>query len=288
MRCTRRTAVVWLALLLPAEAASAQLLSFDEQATCPDHGFKVDTVEDGRSRLLVARRSGVLEATVAVSASLLNAESSVPLPFTADVSGDGPVELTRVRPRTSLKDSFFRSRIRWCPGRRGGVHDDSHVYALPYDSGRSFVVLQGSLGAYSHGPGSGAEHAVDFGMPAGFTVRAARAGVVVAVRQDSALGGAEKRFESCANYVVVRHADGTYASYAHLSRYSVAVEPGQAVEEGTPLARTGTTGFSSGPHLHFDVYRPLDGALRETIVVAFRTTAGVVRDLQPGEEYARP
>jgi hypothetical protein len=38
----------------------------------------------------------------------------------------------------------------------------------------------------------------------------------------------------------------------------------------------GQYGFSSGPPLHFDVYRPLDGALRETIAVAFQTSAGVV------------
>lgn len=288
MRRAARTVVICLALLSSADLAAAQLLSFDEKATCPDHGLKVDEVGDGRSRLLVARRSGVLEATVAISGTLGNAESSVPFPFTADVYGEGPLELTRLKALNTLKSWFYTSSVRWCPGRRGGIHDDAHVYALPYDSGRSFLVLQGSRGTFSHGAGSGSEHAVDFAVPAGFTVRAARSGVVVAVRQDSAQGGLEKRFESCANYVVVRHGDGTYASYAHLSRYSALVEPGQAVEEGTPLGRAGNTGFSSGPHLHFDVYRPLDGAVRETIAVRFRTTIGVVAGLQAGEEYARP
>jgi murein DD-endopeptidase MepM/ murein hydrolase activator NlpD len=283
-----RLAVASFSLLAPAGVASGQLLSFDEKVTCPDRSLSVEEVEDGRFISLRAHRRGLLEATVAISASMVNIESSVPLPVTADVYADGPTELTRLRPRSLLQGSYFSTRVRWVPGRRGGVHDDSHLYSLPYDGNRSFVVLQAAMGAFSHGAGSGAEQAVDFGVPAGFTVRAARGGVVVAVRQDSALGGPEKRFESCANYVVVRHPDGTYGNYAHLARHSALVEVGQTVEEGAALGLSGNTGFASGPHLHFDVYRPIDGALRETIAVAFRTTAGVVRALQPGEEYASP
>ena len=283
-----RSAAFGLLLVVWAAAASAQLLSWDKDATCPGDGLNVEPVAEGRAQVLRARRSGLLEATVAVSGSLSNAESSVPFPFTADAYGDGPTDLTRLRAWNTLKSWFFLHWIRWCPGRRGGVHDDAFVYSLPYDRGRTFAVLQAALGGYSHGSGSGAEQAIDFALPPGFTVRAARSGVIVAVRQDSTLGGPERRFESCANYVVVRHSDGTYAAYAHLSRDSALVAPGQAVEEGAALALSGNTGFSSGPHLHFDVYRPIDGAQRETIAVAFRTTAGVVRALEAGEEYTRP
>jgi murein DD-endopeptidase MepM/ murein hydrolase activator NlpD len=275
-------------VLLVEPEAHAQLLSFLDEPTCPDRALTVETVEHGRSCALVARRSDLLEATVGISGSLTNTKSSVPMPFTADVAGVGPVELTRLRPRSSLKSWFFSHRVRWCPGIRGGRHDDDHIYALPYEQGRCSVVAQGAMGPYSHGPGSGSEQAIDFAMPKGSTVCAARGGVVVRVRQDSDVGGPEKRLESCANYIVVRHPDGTYANYAHLSQYSALVETGQEIETGAPLGKSGTTGFTGGPHLHFDVYRPTEGAFRETIAVAFRTAAGVARAVAPGEEYCNP
>jgi murein DD-endopeptidase MepM/ murein hydrolase activator NlpD len=86
---------------------------------------------------------------------------------------------------------------------------------------------------------------------------------------------------------VVKHADGTYASYAHLSPFSARVKPGQRVSGGTPLATSGETGFTSGPHLHFDVYRPVVGGFRETIAVAFGTRDGIVRQVAAGEDYCR-
>lgn len=52
------------------------------------------------------------------------------------------------------------------------------------------------------------------------------------------------------NHVIVEHADGTYAAYAHLQRTSASVRVGQRVQEGQQLARVGNTGNTSEPHLH--------------------------------------
>jgi hypothetical protein len=179
-------AILAVASLLHVTPASGQMLSFLDDPTCPEHGLSVEVVEHGRSRSILARRSGLLEDTVGLSGSMENVETSVPLPLTADVAGEGPTELVRLRPRYSLRPMFFMQRVRWCPGVRGGRHDDGHVYSLPYAPGRCFIVAQGPLGSFSHGPGSGAEQAVDFGMPNGSLVCAAREGVVIHVRQDSA------------------------------------------------------------------------------------------------------
>jgi hypothetical protein len=149
MRLRRHIVLILASLVLHfAPQAHAQLLSFLEEPTCPDHGLTVEKVEYGRSIALIAHRSGLLEATVAISGSLRNGRSSVPMPFTADVAGDGPVELTRFSPRRSLRRWFFVHRVRWCPGIRGGKHDDHYVYALPYEQGECFVVTQGAMGAF--------------------------------------------------------------------------------------------------------------------------------------------
>jgi murein DD-endopeptidase MepM/ murein hydrolase activator NlpD len=61
------------------------------------------------------------------------------------------------------------------------------------------------------------------------------------------------------NLVVIRHRLGFESWYAHLS--GIAVRPGQAVRGGTPIGYVGSTGRSTGPHLHFEVRRfgtPID------------------------------
>ncbi|MFG3028315.1 M23 family metallopeptidase [Streptomyces sp. NPDC048253] len=86
---------------------------------------------------------------------------------------------------------------------------------------------------------------VDFGAPQGAQVSAARAGTVVFAAMTTAYG----------NRIVVDH--GTIegkrlqTTYSHLSAIDVTV--GQAVQTGTPLGRVGSTGLSTGPHLHFEV-----------------------------------
>ena len=51
------------------------------------------------------------------------------------------------------------------------------------------------------------------------------------------------------------HDDGTMGVYLHLQRGSVRVQPGQRIATGSPIARSGNTGRSTGPHLHFVVQR---------------------------------
>jgi len=61
--------------------------------------------------------------------------------------------------------------------------------------------------------------------------------------------------------VRIEHDDGTHSAYLHLSRGSVRVKPGQRVEVGTLLGKSGNTGRSTGPHLHFVVQKPYGAAM---------------------------
>ncbi|MFL5997031.1 MAG: transglycosylase family protein [Streptomyces sp.] len=82
---------------------------------------------------------------------------------------------------------------------------------------------------------------VDFAVPTGTSVKAVAAGKVVT----SGWGG------SFGYQVVIRHADGRYTQYAHLS--AISVKSGQSVGGGQRIGRSGSTGNSTGPHLHFEV-----------------------------------
>ena len=85
--------------------------------------------------------------------------------------------------------------------------------------------------------------------------------------------------------VVVQHPDGTMAHYCHLAPNSSKVRVGTKVRAGELLAASGNTGFTSGPHLHFAVFKARNGHGRETIPVKFRTADGSGVTLVSGKSY---
>ena len=98
------------------------------------------------------------------------------------------------------------------------------------------------------------QYAVDIAMPVGTTILAAMDGVVMDIEEDFNEGGVDKeKYVEKANHVRILHQDGTMAVYAHLDLASVVVRAGARVKAGQRIARSGNTGFSSGPHLHFVV-----------------------------------
>ncbi|MFJ8692396.1 transglycosylase family protein [Streptomyces roseolilacinus] len=88
---------------------------------------------------------------------------------------------------------------------------------------------------------SGYHTGVDFPVPTGTSVKAVASGRIVSAGWAGAYG----------YQIVIRHHDGKYSQYAHLS--ALAVREGQSVSSGQRIGRSGSTGNSSGPHLHFEV-----------------------------------
>lgn len=58
--------------------------------------------------------------------------------------------------------------------------------------------------------------------------------------------------EGYGNYVIIQHSDGNYTLYAHLEAKSITVKSGDNVKKGQVIGKMGTSGDSSGPHLHFE------------------------------------
>lgn len=174
----------------------------------------------------------------------------------------------RVDPKRGLR---YRWEYRTFVGDPASEHRKSTVYAIPFGGSKSYRLGQGPDGAFSHR----GKYAYDFQVPEGTPVLAARAGIVSFVREGSERGGPDRRLLDEANSVVVYHDDGTFAAYTHL-RPNVVAKVGQFVHVGELLGWSGSTGFTQGPHLHFEVWRRAAGGGRRTLPVRFRNGQRVV------------
>ena len=139
-------------------------------------------------------------------------------------------------------------------GSPDAAHKPPRPYRAPFAVGTTFRVSQAYPEHVTHvTPDS--MYAVDISMPDGTAVYAAREGIVINVRHDSFRGGTDGAMADQANLIEILHDDGTIAVYGHLHWDAIRVHIGQHVALGEYIADSGNTGFSSGPHLHFAVWR---------------------------------
>jgi murein DD-endopeptidase MepM/ murein hydrolase activator NlpD len=154
-------------------------------------------------------------------------------------------------PETGGKLNFsWRGAI----GAPDAVHKPMRLYRAPFAVGSTFMVTQAYPTRATHDTAESA-YAVDFGLPDGTPVYAAREGTVINVRHDSFSGAPLPQLLDQANVILILHDDGTIAVYAHLHWDSIRVRIGQRVQRGEYIANSGNTGFTTGPHLHFAVLR---------------------------------
>lgn len=145
--------------------------------------------------------------------------------------------------------------------------DENYVYDLPFD--RVNKIGQGYNGKETHK----GLNALDFTVAVGTKIHAAREGVVVALMEDYNRTCYNSSCEEFSNYVLLAHKDGTFAMYGHLKLNGVVVSIGDKVTKGQLIAYSGNTGYSSGPHLHFEVF--LDSFYgHQTLRTKFRVGKG--------------
>lgn len=160
---------------------------------------------------------------------------------------------------------------------KGKIKDDtSYVYALPFESGKAHLLVQGYYGKYSHKERA----ALDFKMKQGTKVLAARDGVVTRVKEDEDKGGLNKKYHHQGNNIIIQHNDNSRSGYWHIQKNGALVNVGDTIKKGQVIALSGNTGYTAFPHLHFIVWRFNDKGQWQQIATRFQTKKGV--------KYVRP
>jgi len=155
---------------------------------------------------------------------------------------------TTTKPATkssTTKSSTTKSSTTKSPKKKASSETTEKVTHKKTTSHSLVAPVNAPIGTAYHASGSswskGYHTGVDFLVPTGTSVKAIEKGTVVSAGWAGSYG----------YQVVIRHADGRYSQYAHLS--AISVRDGQSVGEGQRIGRSGSTGNTTGPHLHFEV-----------------------------------
>jgi murein DD-endopeptidase MepM/ murein hydrolase activator NlpD len=128
--------------------------------------------------------------------------------------------------------------------------ETQNIYQLPIELGDKIKIANDSLAHVDD-----LINSIDFDAPEGTLILAAEDGVVIAVKDDSQIGGLDQSFENDGNYIEILHANNEVSEYEHLRYNSSRVKIGETVKAGQVIAEVGNTGWSACPHLHFMVYQ---------------------------------
>ena len=295
----KRTQLIWLILmaaLLPASAIAKNIYKYQDEDgiwhftdQAPDEDIEFSTVymerepeprirlrQEGKkeSPLYVLFNDfwGPVEVELTFQESV-NVLSEPALPARFVIPAQSEQTLIGIGALDQRRSFSYRLGMASVPGRPMSAPVNDLVLLPPFPAGEQYPVSQGFLGKKTH-EAADSQFAIDIAMPVGTAIHAARAGTVMDVEEDFNQGGVNfKKYAHKANHVRILHKDGTMAVYAHLDLASVNVRPGAKIRAGKKIARSGNTGFSSGPHLHFAIQQN-SGMQLVSLPFRFRTPAG--------------
>ena len=251
-------------------------------AKCIQDRFQIDTVEiDGTVEIYAANSGDVpLTITLQVWTKYMTADRHKTVTETV---GPNESQLFMVLHETNKNKSLYGFNCASTIGSIDATHDEDLLYRLPYETGKSYYVLQGYGSRLSHtGP---EEYTVDFKMREGTPVHAARGGLVVKMEESHSRGCWRDGCGKYANYIVILHDDWTTGDYYHLQQNGALVELGERVATGQKIGLSGDTGHSALPHLHFGVYRAAPWGKFQSVPVHFSSVDGIVRKPRRGGRY---
>jgi murein DD-endopeptidase MepM/ murein hydrolase activator NlpD len=127
-----------------------------------------------------------------------------------------------------------------------------NTYNLPFYKKDLIDIISDSKVHFAH-----FKHAIDFILPKGSKILAAKSGKVVDLKVNSNKGGSSLRYNNIkyTNYITLKHSNEEYSQYIHLKHLGNLVKVGDKVRTQQPIAISGNTGFLTREHLHFQVFR---------------------------------
>ncbi len=231
---------------------------------------------------IYVKNENIYPITIQVEMDLSNLKPSKRLPLTEVIDSGSDIKIFELFPVKKNEGWELKTSYRFFMGSIFADHEDDFVYRLPYRLGTERRVSQGYGGQFSH-TGS-LRYSVDFQMPEGTEIYAARSGIVVETEESYTDGDKDRYYIDKANYITILHNDGTFSEYSHLKTSGVVVSVGQRVRTGQLIGYSGNTGYTTGPHLHFNVKRVTQDGSYITIPVKFVTREGNIQ-LKEGESY---
>lgn len=240
------------------------LASFSSFADPQQYPFKLAMRAQSDGQVVFAQNAG--PAPILATVTLrdpVNAVVDHPSPIVVVVNPNESVPVATVRRAETGKGYRISTSYKFSLGDPDAKHDPAATYQLPFKAGQMIKIGQVLGGRISTHTGQDSHHAIDFSIPVGTPILAARKGRVVDVDQDFTKGGNDPALK--ANHVLILHEDGTLGMYSHFSTKRIDVSIGDKVEAGALLGYSGNTGYSTGPHLHFAVLtntRTPDGAAK--------------------------
>ena len=253
------------------------------RAACADDWLGVDEVREGGNIELRATNLGDFPITFTLRVRTRGLTTDGPRTITETLDAEQSRLVMLLREDDGAQKGRYRIDCDWTIGDKDALHDDKQLYLLPYEAGKSYRVLQGYGSRFSH---RGLEYyAVDFNMPVGTPVHAARGGVVAKIEDSHDKGCWDEGCGAYANYIVILHDDGTTGEYYHLRQHGALVHIGDHVIAGQEIGLSGNTGHTTTPHLHFAVYRAAEWGNTQSIPVRFLSSVGVVDSPRRGGRY---
>ncbi len=230
-----------------------------------------------------ARNKGVIPITLMIDfENISNMKPSVKMPFHIVLLPDEAAQfLFKMKRLSKHKDANYGFLYGFSLGNAlKANHDEEAVYLLPFQPGKKQLVGQGNNGRFSHR----GINAIDFNMETGTKVCAARGGIVAAIKEDSKQGCKSSKCKNLGNFILIYQPDGSFAHYGHLQFDGAFVALGDTVQAGQVIGLSGNTGWSSGPHLHFEVYTKKNQQVA-TFPVKFRLARQGAAYLEEGKVY---
>jgi hypothetical protein len=140
---------------------------------------------------------------------------------------------------------------------RTNIKQRKNAFHIPFAKYTSFVICQSPDGpVITH---QDKPYAIDFCVPEKTPILAARDGVVIEVVQEFKEGGWKEELRNKANFINILHDDGLVTRYVHLYYDSSKVAVGERVKANQIIGLVGITGYTNGPHLHFELIEPKEG-----------------------------